>query len=225
MARGWISTTAVPFRTCSSRPCWARPLRSTEMGSKRGRSATSMIWSRVIVRLLHSDEHLPVNIGNPDGDDLDWSSRRKSTRSLAIGAASPLCRRREAIVIRRGGSPTFVAPVRHSIGSRRFSLEDGLRLDHSVFQAATGPGMIAVLRNPLERGRFLKFMVVGAIGAVIDFGIANVLTHFLRMDLVPAGTISLACAIVSNFIWNRYWTYPEFAFTCPGAPAGDVQRR
>lgn len=69
--------------------------------------------------------------------------------------------------------------------------------------------MIGVLRNPVERGRFLKFMVVGAIGAVVDFGIANLLTHFLGMDLVPAGTISLACAIVSNFIWNRYWTYPD----------------
>ena len=69
--------------------------------------------------------------------------------------------------------------------------------------------MIAVLTNPVERGRFLKFMAVGSIGAVVDFGIANLLTHFLRMDLVPAGTISLGCAIVSNFIWNRYWTYPE----------------
>ncbi|HET6846078.1 MAG TPA: GtrA family protein [Anaerolineales bacterium] len=69
--------------------------------------------------------------------------------------------------------------------------------------------MTAVLNNPVERGRFLKFMVVGAIGALIDFGVANVLTSLLHMDLVPAGTISLACAIVSNFIWNRYWTYPE----------------
>jgi putative flippase GtrA len=69
--------------------------------------------------------------------------------------------------------------------------------------------MIAVLRNPVERGRFLKFMAVGAIGAVVDFGIANLLTHFMGMDLVPAGTISLACAIASNFFWNRYWTYPE----------------
>ena len=66
-----------------------------------------------------------------------------------------------------------------------------------------------MLRDPVERGRFLKFMAVGAMGALIDFGVANLLTHFLQMDLVPAGTISLACAIVSNFVWNRYWTYPE----------------
>jgi putative flippase GtrA len=69
--------------------------------------------------------------------------------------------------------------------------------------------MIAVLRNPVERSRFLKFMAVGCFGAVVDFGIANALTHFMDMPLVFAGTISFACAIVSNFIWNRYWTYPE----------------
>ncbi|HTP00729.1 MAG TPA: GtrA family protein [Anaerolineales bacterium] len=69
--------------------------------------------------------------------------------------------------------------------------------------------MIAVLNNPVERTRFLKFMAVGTFGALVDFGIANFLTHFFDMPLVYAGTISFTCAVVSNFIWNRYWTYPE----------------
>lgn len=69
--------------------------------------------------------------------------------------------------------------------------------------------MIAIINNPLERSRFIKFMVVGAFGSVVDFGIANLLTHFFQMDLVWAGTISFTCAVISNFIWNRYWTYPE----------------
>jgi putative flippase GtrA len=69
--------------------------------------------------------------------------------------------------------------------------------------------MIAILKSPVERNRFFKFMAVGAFGAVVDFGVANTLTHFFEMTLVVAGTISLTCAIVSNFIWNRYWTYPE----------------
>jgi putative flippase GtrA len=68
--------------------------------------------------------------------------------------------------------------------------------------------MIAIINNPIERTRFLKFMVVGAFGAVVDFGIANVLAHF-GMPLVYAGTISFTCAVVSNFIWNRFWTYPD----------------
>jgi putative flippase GtrA len=69
--------------------------------------------------------------------------------------------------------------------------------------------MIAVLHNPVERTRFMKFMAVGAFGAAVDFGIANLLTHFFNTPLVIAGTISFICAIISNFLWNRYWTYPE----------------
>jgi putative flippase GtrA len=69
--------------------------------------------------------------------------------------------------------------------------------------------MTAILTNPQERTRFLKFMAVGAFGALVDFGIANLLAHFFNMPLVYAGTISFACAIISNFIWNRYWTYPD----------------
>ena len=66
-----------------------------------------------------------------------------------------------------------------------------------------------LLNNGKERERFLKFAVVGAIGAVIDFGVMNLLTQTADMPLVGAGTISFICAVISNFIWNRYWTYPD----------------
>ncbi len=69
--------------------------------------------------------------------------------------------------------------------------------------------MTAVVSGNPERTRFLKFMAVGAFGALIDFGIANLLVQFLKMPLVYAGTLSFSCAVISNFIWNRYWTYPE----------------
>lgn len=69
--------------------------------------------------------------------------------------------------------------------------------------------MTAVIYNPIERARFLKFMAVGAIGAVVDFGIMNLFSKVFSMALVWAGTISFICAILSNFLWNRYWTYPD----------------
>ena len=65
------------------------------------------------------------------------------------------------------------------------------------------------ITDPKERNRFLKFAVVGVIGAIVDFGIMNLLTQKAEMSLVWAGTISFISAIISNFIWNRYWTYPE----------------
>jgi putative flippase GtrA len=69
--------------------------------------------------------------------------------------------------------------------------------------------MITFLQNPVERARFLKFLVVGIFGAVVDFGVMNFLTQAFGLTLVLAGTISFICAVISNFIWNRYWTYPD----------------
>lgn len=66
-----------------------------------------------------------------------------------------------------------------------------------------------ILTKSKERERFIKFAVVGAIGALIDFGVMNLLTSLAGMSLVTAGTISFVCAVISNFIWNRHWTYPD----------------
>ena len=66
-----------------------------------------------------------------------------------------------------------------------------------------------ILTESKERVRFLKFATVGALGAMIDFGVMNFLTHALNLRLVAAGTISFLCAVTSNFLFNRYWTYPD----------------
>jgi putative flippase GtrA len=69
--------------------------------------------------------------------------------------------------------------------------------------------MTILVTNRQERTRFLKFMAVGVIGAVVDFGIMNLFSKLFGMILTWAGTISFTCAILSNFLWNRYWTYPD----------------
>jgi putative flippase GtrA len=68
---------------------------------------------------------------------------------------------------------------------------------------------VAFWRDPRERTRFLKFAVVGAFGAAVDFGIANLLVYTLHISLIAAGTVSFICAIISNYTWNRMWTYPD----------------
>ena len=69
--------------------------------------------------------------------------------------------------------------------------------------------MTAILNNPRERTRFFRFLVVGLFGAIVDFGIENLLHRFFGVPYVWAGTISFICAVFSNFFWNRYWTYPD----------------
>ncbi len=67
----------------------------------------------------------------------------------------------------------------------------------------------SVWTNPRERRRFVRFAVVGTIGAVVDFGTFNLLSTVLGIHHVVASVFSFSAAIFSNFVWNRYWTYPD----------------
>ncbi len=66
-----------------------------------------------------------------------------------------------------------------------------------------------ILTQRKERIRFIRFAIVGAVGSGIDFGVMNLLSNLAHMILVEAGTISFICAVMSNFIWNRLWTFPD----------------
>ena len=65
-----------------------------------------------------------------------------------------------------------------------------------------------ILTNKKERTRFLRFAVVGAIGALVDFGILNLLLA-LNVSYLISATVSFIAAVLNNFTWNRYWTYPD----------------
>jgi len=66
-----------------------------------------------------------------------------------------------------------------------------------------------VSSNQNEFTRFAKFAVVGMIGAAVDFGVLNVLVLGLGWPKEYANLVSVSCAIISNFVWNRLWTFPE----------------
>lgn len=78
---------------------------------------------------------------------------------------------------------------------------------------------------PKEPKRFIKFLIVGVFGFVVDFGSFN-LFHavgvglWVSKNLIPTAyliehheiieqTLSFCCAVTSNFLWNYFWIYPE----------------
>src|SRR3972149_238333 len=64
-----------------------------------------------------------------------------------------------------------------------------------------------------EAKPFVKFAIVGSIGFVIDTGTLYLLIFALGLDgdteRTLAKAISFTLAVISNFFWNRRWTYPE----------------
>lgn len=70
----------------------------------------------------------------------------------------------------------------------------------------------ALMARPERRrevGRFLKFATVGTLGAVIDYGLLNLLILAGGMPKFWANCCSFTAAVLSNFVWNRLWTFPE----------------
>ncbi len=63
--------------------------------------------------------------------------------------------------------------------------------------------------NRAEVVRFIKFGIVGTIGAVVDFGILNLGIQVFGLEKWLANTFSFTAAVLSNFTWNRLWTFPE----------------
>jgi putative flippase GtrA len=77
--------------------------------------------------------------------------------------------------------------------------------------------------KPKEAERFIKFLFVGTIGFILDFGTLTLLVELVGLPvrvaeatgfsttvgLVLANTVSFSLAVLSNFTFNRYWTYPE----------------
>lgn len=60
-----------------------------------------------------------------------------------------------------------------------------------------------------ELTRFFKFAIVGAIGTVVDFSVLNLLIQMAGVEKIWANTFSFTAAVISNFTWNRLWTFPE----------------
>ena len=70
--------------------------------------------------------------------------------------------------------------------------------------------LVALARNNCkEITRFLKFATVGAVGTVVDFGVLNLLIQLAGLSKIWANTCSFTAAVISNFVWNRLWTFPE----------------
>ncbi len=64
-------------------------------------------------------------------------------------------------------------------------------------------------KTPKEIKRFIKFLIVGAVGFTIDFSAFNVIHHFFNTPEVIAQTISFSVATISNFVFNYFWIYRE----------------
>ncbi len=68
---------------------------------------------------------------------------------------------------------------------------------------------LSIAQRPREFVRFLKFAAVGAFGMVVDLSVLTASREWLGLPLPLAVGLGFTVAVISNFTWNRLWTFPE----------------
>lgn len=58
-----------------------------------------------------------------------------------------------------------------------------------------------------NRVQFLKYCVVGATAAVVDFGLLYILTDLASVHYLLSNTLSFIAAALVNYYFNRKWTF------------------
>lgn len=67
--------------------------------------------------------------------------------------------------------------------------------------------IIQTLLYVFTKSSFIRYVIVGLIGAVLDFGISYLLIEKLNLYLWVATLISAETAIISNFLFNNFWSF------------------
>ncbi len=64
-------------------------------------------------------------------------------------------------------------------------------------------------RQHRELKRFLRYLLVGLSGTLLDFALLAVFKHFVLLPTLSANVTSYSCGIINNFLLSRYWVYRE----------------
>lgn len=65
-------------------------------------------------------------------------------------------------------------------------------------------------------GKFLRFGIVGFSGVFVNMGVLYVLRDILNWELTRSLIVAAEWAIISNFVWNDFWTFGEISKRQPG---------
>jgi dolichol-phosphate mannosyltransferase len=70
--------------------------------------------------------------------------------------------------------------------------------------------VLQYLSENLFNIRIIKFSVVGAGGLVINMGFLYIFTQYLSVEYKLSSIIAIELSIISNFLFNNYWTWSEY---------------
>lgn len=134
--------------------------------------------------------------------------------ALASGTTLTSLRERTARRLLRAEGPLALQWATHSGSAAHLASVIDARVAATPFpallalRAAPAVGRIRrMLAEAPQIARAAKFMLVGASGMVVNLGLLWLCTSVLNIDDRAAWAIAVECSLLSNFTWNRQFTW------------------
>lgn len=70
-------------------------------------------------------------------------------------------------------------------------------------------GKIKLMTQSESFKQLVKYVLIGVLGLVVDFGIYTILTHW-GLNVEIANIISSSCGIINNFLWNSFTNFKVY---------------
>lgn len=71
----------------------------------------------------------------------------------------------------------------------------------------SGQYIVQTLWYVFTHSSFIKFVIVGLLGFIVDFGFAYTFINLVKIAKTPANMLSAEVAIVCNFFINNFWSF------------------
>lgn len=133
----------------------------------------------------------------------DWTSGFRAIKSWIVKSAQPYVNSYSGYVFQ-------VALLDHAIKQGANVKEVPINFkdrEKGVSKINAPQYIFHTLLYVFTHSSFVKFVIVGAIGFIIDFGIFYSLTKFGLVTSWQANLLSTESAVISNFLLNNFWSF------------------
>ncbi|QQG44656.1 MAG: glycosyltransferase [Candidatus Roizmanbacteria bacterium] len=154
-------------------------------------------------KILSVVGNLIIKVGFMKPRITDWTSGYRAIKSWIVKEASPHIKNYSGYVFQ-------VAFLDYALKKHAIVAETPINFkdrNYGVSKLNSFQTIFQTLLYVFTNSSFVKFVIVGAIGFVIDFGIFYFLTKFAHLVSWKANLISTETAVLSNFMLNNFWSF------------------
>jgi dolichol-phosphate mannosyltransferase len=167
---------------------------------KNGSIPKEWAWYR---KLFSFFGNLIIRIGFANFKITDWTSGYRAIKSWVIKEIRSETKKYSGYVFQ-------IATIDQALKKNARIIESPIKFidrRHGKSKINFSQYIFQILLYIIKNSSFVRFLFVGTLGFIIDFGLSYILIEKKHFSIRIATIISTETAIISNFIFNNFWSF------------------